>query len=62
MQDWNKKNLILFGIIALCSLTVFFGVILLDYAKDGIWAAPLPVAAIAYGIYSFLKKYLPLTK
>ena len=62
MQDWNKKNLILFGIIALCSLTVFFGVILLDYAKGGLWAAPLPVAAIAYGIYSFLKKYLPLTK
>lgn len=59
MQDYNKRNLIFLGVIALAALTVFFSVILLTYAKGGLWSAPLPIAAIAYGIYCFVKKYLP---
>ena len=59
MQDYNKKNLIFLGVIALAALTAFFAVVLLTYAKDGLWSAPLPVAAIAYGIYCFIKRYLP---
>jgi len=62
MQEYNKKNLILFGILALVGLTVFFTIVLLTYAKGGLWSAPLPVAAIGYAIYRFLKDYLPLTK
>lgn len=62
MKDWNKKNLILLGIMAAVGLTVFFTVVLLTYAKGGLWSAPLPVAAIGYGIYVFIKKYFPLTK
>lgn len=64
MQDWNKKNLILFGIMAACGLTVFFTFVLLWYVNKsgGLWCAPLPVAAIGYAIYTIYKKYFPLTK
>lgn len=62
MQDYNKKNLIFLAVVFAALLTVFFTVILLTYAKDGLWSAPLPVAAVVYGIYAFVKKYLPKSK
>ena len=60
MQDYNKKNLILFVILVAVGLTVLSTVIFLS-ARDW-WSAILPVAAIGYGIYAFVKTYLPLTK
>ena len=63
MQDYNKKNLIFLSIIFAAALVVFFTVVMLTYVgRSGIWSAVIPVAAIAYGVYSFIKKYLPLTK
>lgn len=63
MQDYNKKNLIFLGVIAAAALTVFFTVVLLTYVgKSGLWSAPLPVTAVGYGIYAFLKAYLPKSK
>lgn len=59
MKEYNKKNFVFLAVIALAALTVFFTVIILTYAKGGLWSAPLPVAAVGYGIYSFIKKYLP---
>lgn len=59
MQDYNKKNLIFLAVVFTALLTVFFTVILLTYAKDGLWSAPLPVVAVGCGIYAFVKKYLP---
>lgn len=63
MQDYNKQNLIRIAIVALAALTVFFTVVLLWYANaevgKGLWSAPLPVVAIGYGVYSFVKNYLP---
>lgn len=58
MQEQNKNNLIFLGKIALVALTAFFTIVLLTYAKDGLWSAPLPVLAIVYGIFCFVKKYL----
>lgn len=60
MKEWNKKNLILFGILAAVGLTVLSTVIFLSARLW--WSAVLPVAAIGYGIYAFVKSYLPLTK
>ena len=64
MQDWNKKNWILLAVLAGIGLTVFFTYILLWYAAKagGLWSAPLPVAAIGYGAYTYWKKLWPLTK
>ena len=61
MQDYNKRNLIFLGVVALAALAAFFAVVMLTYAVEsgGLWSAPLPIAAIAYGIYCFVKKYLP---
>lgn len=57
MKEYNKQNLIFLAVIALAGLTVFFTIVLLTYAKHGLWSAPLPVAAIGYGVYTFVKKY-----
>lgn len=59
MQEYNKKNLVFLAVIAIAALTTFFTVVLLTYAKGGLWSAPLPVVAVGYGIYSFVKNYLP---
>ena len=59
MHDYNKKNLRFLAVIAVALLTVFFTVVLLTYAKPGLWSAPLPVVAIGYGVYTFGKNYLP---
>ena len=61
MQDYNKRNLVFLGVIALAALTAFFAVVMLTYAVEGggLWSAPLPLAGVAYGIYCFVKKYLP---
>lgn len=55
MQDYNKNNAIFLGMVFVSLLVVFFTVVLLTYAKDGLWSAPLPVAADAYGIYHIVK-------
>ena len=63
MQDYNKRNAIFLGVIAAAALAAFFAVVLFTYVdKSGYWSAPLPIAAVAYGIYAFLKAYLPKSK
>ena len=58
MKDYNKENLLFMGKIFLIALVVFFTIVMLTYAKDGLWSAPLPVLAVVYGVYSFIEKYL----
>ena len=60
MQEDNKKNLIFIAVIAFAALTVFSTVILCySYVGEGWWTMPLPLAAIGYGIFALVKKYLP---
>lgn len=61
MQDWNKQNLIAFGVVALCCFVGFFSLIsFVACVEDKVWwAFPIPCAAIVYGCYTFVKKYYP---
>lgn len=61
MKDWNKQNLILLGILLAIGLTFFFTFILVGESTVK-WAAPIPVAAIIYGVVVFTKKYWPMTQ
>lgn len=62
MQEYNKKNLYFLLCVFAGLLAVFFTVVLLTYAKGGLWAAPLPVAAEAYGIYHIVKLAIQFKK
>ena len=59
MKEYNKENLIFLAVVGLAGLTTFFTIVACTYVGKGWWAMPLPLAAIGYGIYSFIKKYLP---
>ena len=61
MKDWNKQNLILLGILLAVGLTIFFSFILVGESNVK-WAAPIPVAAIIYGLVVLVKKYWPMTQ
>lgn len=60
MNEQNKKNALFLGKVALIALVAFFTIVMVTYLAEarGLWSAPLPVLAIAYGIYSFITKYL----
>ena len=60
MQDYNKKNLILFALLAVVGLTVFSTVVML--CGGGWLSRVMPIGAIGYAVYCVIKKYLPLTK
>lgn len=60
MQDYNKKNLILFALLTAVGLTVFSTIAML--CGGGWWSYILPVGAVGYAVYCAIKKYLPLTK
>lgn len=62
MQEYNKKNLYFLLCVFSGLLAVFFTVVLLTYAKGGLWAAPIPVAAEAYGIYHIVKLAIQFKK
>ena len=55
MQEYYKKNLYFLLCVFACLLAVFFTVVLLIYAKGGIWAAIVPVAVEIYGLYHLVK-------
>ena len=55
MQEYNKKNLYFLLCVFACVLAVFFTVVLLTYAKKGLWATPIPIAVEAYGIFHIVK-------
>lgn len=55
MKEYNKKNFLFLLCVFACLLAVFFTVVLLTYAKGGLWSAPIPLAAEAYGIYHIVK-------
>ena len=59
MKDYNKENLKFLLSVFASVLTAFSLVVLAYYIKDGWWAAPFPLAASIYGVYSLLKKYVP---
>ena len=61
MEDYNKQNLILFGILAAVGFTIFGWVIVITSLNGNAWALPFPLLATGYGVYKFIKKYLPLT-
>lgn len=62
MQDYNKNNAIFLGMVFVSLLVVFFTVVLLTYAKNGLWSASLPIAAEAYGIYHIVKHAIKFKK
>ena len=62
MQNYNKKNLYFLLCVFACLLAVFFTVVLLTYAKGGLWAAIVPVAMEGYGIYHIVKHAIKFKK
>lgn len=62
MQDYNKKNFMFLLCVFACLLAVFFTVVILTYAKGGLWASPIPVAMEAYGIYHLVKLAIKFKK
>ena len=57
MQDWNKKNMIFFAVVAAVAITVFSTAVMLT---GGGWLSfVLPLVAEGYGLYTFFKKYKP---
>ena len=62
MQEYNKKNLYFLMCAFAIVLAVFFTVVLLTYAKGGLWAAIVPVAVEGYGIYHLVKLAIKFKK
>ena len=62
MQEYNKKNLYFLLCAFAIVLAVFFTVVLLTYAKGGLWAAIFPVAVEGYGIYHLVKLAIKFKK
>lgn len=62
MQDYNKKNLYFLLCVFAALAVVFFTFILLTYAENGLWAAPLPLAAEIYGLYHLVKLAIKFKK
>lgn len=57
MQDWNRKNMIFFAVVATVAITLFSTVVMLT---GGGWLSyVLPLVAEGYGLYAFFKKYNP---
>lgn len=57
MQDWNRKNMIFFAVVATVAITLFSTVVMLT---GGGWLSyVLPLVAEGYGLYTFFKKYNP---
>lgn len=57
MQEWNRKNLIFFAVVATVAITIFSTVVMLT---GGGWLSyVLPIVAEGYGLYTFFKKYNP---
>ena len=57
MQEWNRKNLIFFAVVATVAITIFSSVVMLT---GGGWLSyVLPIVAEGYGLYTFFKKYNP---
>ena len=62
MQEYNKKNLYFLLCVFAILLVVLFTVILLTYAKGGLWSAPIPVATEAFGVYHIIKLAIKFKK
>ncbi len=43
------------------AIVIFFSIIVLDFCNEanGLWAFPIPFAAVVYGCVMFFKKYYP---
>lgn len=55
MQDWNRKNMIFFAVVATVAIALFSTVVMLT---GGGWLSyVLPLVAEGYGLYTFFKKY-----
>ena len=61
MTDYNKETLAQTIVYIVVGLVAFFTIIasVLLINAGGWYAIPIPLVAIAYGIYCFIKKYYP---
>lgn len=61
MTDYNKTNLIQWGVLLAIAFVIFFAIIaFIACVKAGWWwSFPIPFAAIIYGCVTFFKKYYP---
>lgn len=57
MNDYHKNSILRGAVLFIAALAVFFGIIC--FINSPWWAIPLPLAAIGYGVYNFVKRYFP---
>lgn len=61
MTEYNKETLAQTIVYIVVGFVAFFTIIasVLLIKAGSWWALPLPLAAIAYGVYCFIKEYYP---
>lgn len=61
MTDYNKETLAQTIVYVVVGLVAFFTIIasVLLINAGGWYAIPIPLAAICYGVYCFIKEYYP---
>ena len=61
MTDYNKETLAQTIVYIAVGLVAFFTIIAaIQLIKIGSWyAVPIPLVAVCYGVYSFIKRYYP---
>ena len=57
MNDYHRNAILRGAYLTLAGLVIFFGIICFIHSPW--WAIPLPLAALGYGTYTFVKKYFP---
>lgn len=61
MTEYNKETLAQTIVYIVVGLVAFFTIIASVLLINGgaWWAIPVPMAAIGYGVYSFIQRYYP---
>lgn len=61
MTDYNKETLAQTIVYIVVGLVAFFSIIasVLLINAGSWWAVPIPLVAVGYGVYNFIKKYYP---
>ena len=61
MTEYNKETLAQTIVYIVVGLVAFFSIIAFVFLVNAgaWWSVPIPLAAIGYGVYCFIKNYYP---